>query len=481
MTQQNPLTLLDEATRDILEVRDAIARGGSTDEAITLIDQAQANLDDAVGSINTAQVHLHDAKALLRPTNVIDVTPGQSVQAAIDSAPVGATLRLAAGTYDGALVIRKSVTLTGPNPPPPGTATESCPVWLTAYAEQSVLVTPEASDVAFVGIGFKQQYPDYELALLQGNHLLLDRCVGLGDPANGLRRGWRVEGKNITVSGCYMNNIWRPGRDTVCIGSWQVLDGLLVEHCYLCGGAETVMFGGADSPSADRICKNIKITNCTLTKDPAWYGMGAQIKTPFELKSAKHVYMADCVLEWGGIAEGQGAYLMVITVRNQDGTAPWECIEDVVIERCACRHGGGGMNILGHDDLQPSGGLVGLTVRNCSFVDLNPDGPWANHTEGWYGHGRGVMFNGKPQQVTLEALTMEGVSMNSLGSFANTPNQPVGLTMRNWKYFTSDYGWKIDDGGMDVPPACDNLKQLMPDLVYEITGSDPGAAGYPQG
>src|SRR5262249_15780812 len=177
--------------------------------------------------------------------------------------------------------------------------------------------------------------------------------------------------------------------------------------------------------------------------------------------------MADCLLEWGGIAEGQGAYLMVLTTRNQDGTAPWECIEDVLIERCACRKGGGGINILGHDDLQPSGGLSGPVVRKCTFTELSPDGPWANHSEGWYGHGRGVMFNGAPQHVTLEALTLQGQSMNSLGSFANTPNQPIGLTLRNWKYFPSEYGWKIDDGGMDVPPACDHLKQLMPDLVYE--------------
>jgi len=438
-----------------------------------------AELDLAKQQITSVQLALGASPP---DGTVIDVTPGQSVQAAIDGAPVGATLRLAAGTYDGTLEIHKSLRFIGPNPPPLGSiATADCPVWLTAWAEQTVFIADDATDVTFTGIGCKQQNPDYELYVVRGRNVTFDRCVGLGDPTNGLRRGWRVEGKQIKLVGCYANNIFRPGRDTCVVGAWQDLDGLELDRNFFCGGAETIMFGGADSPAADRICKNIRITDCTLTKNPKWYAAGAQIKTPFELKSCEHVYMSDCVLEYGGIAEGQGAYLMVFTVRNQDGTAPWSHISDVLVERCRCSKGGGGINILGHDDQYDSGDLVGLTVRNCSFTEMNPDGPWADHAQGWYGSGRGVMFNGRPQQVTLEAITMEGVNMNSLGTFANTPNQPAGLTLRNWKYFTSEYGWKVDDGGMDVPPACANLQNLMPDMVYDITDHDPGAVGYPTG
>jgi len=59
------------------------------------------------------------------------------------------------------------------------------------------------------------------------------------------------------------------------------------------------------------------------------------------------------------------------------------------------------------------------------------------------------------------------------------PKQPVGLTLRNWRYCPTEYGWKIDDGGMDIPPAHANISALMPDLAYEITATDAGAVGYP--
>jgi len=145
--------------------------------------------------------------------------------------------------------------------------------------------------------------------------------------------------------------------------------------------------------------------------------------------------------------------------------------------RCNFRRGGGGINILGHDDQYPSEGLQNVVVRNCCFTEMNPVGIWV--IGDWYGSGRGVMFNNKPSSVVLEAITMEGQGMGALGYFANEPQQPVGLTLRNWKYFHSEYGWKIDSGGGDVPPASANIKALMPDLVYEITDHDPGAQGYP--
>lgn len=436
-------------------------------------DEMIAKLDESIRL--TSEVRAELANTPTPPQDVIDVTPGQDLRQVLESAPAGATLRLADGTYDSGDVLRvsKSVHFTSQNSVVDG---EPLTVWLTGRGEQTVFVADEATNVSFVGIGFWQQNPDYELVLIRGANVLFDHCVGEGNPQNGLRRGWRVEGRQMKFKDCFADNIFRPGRDTCVIGAWQDCDGLEVDNCYFCGGAETIMFGGADSPSEARICKNIKITNTTLTKNPNWYAMGAQLKTPFELKSAINVTMQDCILEYGGISEGQGAYLLVLTVRNQDGGAPWSCVKNVLIERCKFSKGGGGINFLGHDDTYESGVMDGVVIRNCSFTEMCYDGPWADHANGWYGSGRGVMFNRAPKNVTLEAITMEGAYMNSLGTFANAPNQPVGLVMKNWKYFQSDYGWKIDDGGMDAPPAHANISVLMPDMIYEITDHDSGAS-----
>ena len=437
-------------------------------------DQMIQALDHATADIAAVRAQLAGAPP---PSAIIDVTPGQSVQAVLDAAPAEAILRFAAGVYDGALTIRQSVHLIAAHPPPDGQATRVCPVMFTSRAEQTLLVQHDAVDVLCQGIGVTQQNPDYELCLVQGRAVRFDRCTFLGDPVHGARRGWRVEGRDVTIVQCYADDIFRPGRDTCVIGSWQDTDGLLVDRCYLCGGAETIMFGGADAPSADRIPQHITITGCTLTKNPAWYAQGAQLKTPFELKCAAHVIMRDCVLEYAGVSEGQGAYLLVLTVRNQDGTAPWSRIEDVLIERCRCSQGGGGVNILGHDDQYPSGTLTNVTIRNVAFTEMNPSGLWS--LGGHYGSGRCAMFHNSPHHVTLEAITMEGINMAALGYFANTPQQPVGLMLRNWKYGATEYGWKIDGGGMDVPPAHAQISALMPDLTYAVTAHDAGAVGYP--
>jgi hypothetical protein len=408
------------------------------------------------------------------PADIIDVNPGANLQAIIDSAAAGATIRLAPGWYDGALQIRKSLHVIPLNPPPNGQATADAPVWLTSHADDTVWITPEATDVSWLGIGVRNQNAAGEWFAVQGSRVIFDRCTGLGDPTHGQHRGWRMEGPTIVMVNCYADDVGLPGRDSAVVGGWQDINGLDIDKCYFRGGAETVLFGGADAPAADRMPRNIRITSSTLSKNPAWYGMGWQLKNAFELKCGVGVYMADCLLEYGGVAEGQAAYLIVLTVRNQDGGAPWSTVEDVLIERCLCRYGGGGVNVLGTDNVHPSGRMTNVTLRDCKFTGLNPEGVWSQG--GYKGSGRCVMFDGAPHRLTFDGITMEGTHMGALGYFLNRPQQPTQLTLRNWNYCTSEYGWIIDADGMDLPPASTNLHALMPDLVYEITATDPGAS-----
>jgi hypothetical protein len=411
------------------------------------------------------------------PSDVIDVVPGESVQAAIDAADAGATLRFAPGTYDGAIRIDKSLHLIPYNPPPNGLATADASVWLTSHAAETVLITTDADDVSLLGIGARNSNADGEWFYVCGSRVVFDRCVGLGDPQHGQHRGWRPEGKAIRLVNCYADDVFLYGRDSSVVGCWQDLDGLDIDRCYFRGGAETVMFGGADAPAADRMPQHVRITSTTMSHNPAWYALGTQRKTPFELKCVQHVYMADCLLEYAGVAEGQSAYLGVLTVRNQDGHAPWSTIEDVLIERCLFRYGGGGLNILGCENYNQyeSGTMRDVTIRDCRFTGMSPDGLWSQHS-GYKGSGRCVQFDGAPHAVTMDGITMEGTHMNQLGYFLNAPQQPTALTLRNWKYPPTEYGWYVDNDGMDVPPASANLRALMPDLIYEITSNDPGAS-----
>jgi len=353
------------------------------------------------------------------------------------------------------------------------------PVWVTTSAPEGTFMVTGAG-ITVAGLGITNRDMTGDGVRITGSRVLFDRCTVVGDPHHGLRRGWLTHGSQIKILGCHADDIFRVGFDSCCVGGWEGGDNIVVDDCYLCGGAEGIMYGGADCSSPAMIPHHITITHTTLTKQRAWYERGdIQLKNGFELKCADHVTMSDCLVEGGGIWEGQGGYVILLTVRNQDGNAPWAHITDVLIERCHFRFGGAGISFLGHDDQYPSGVLKDIVIRDCAFTDLDSNGFTcsADHP----GTGRVAFFHNNPQTVTMDGITASGVNLSALGYFANVPNQPTGLVLRNWKYPETWYGWKVDDGGMDVPPAHAAISALMPDLVYEVTAADPGAEGYPEG
>src|SRR5262245_1697731 len=448
-----------------------------------------AECDSAIQSMTLVR----DSLAATPPSDVIYVKAGASIQAAVDGAPDGATIAIEPATYDEALILSRPVMLMPTTSMRHRRATGDASVWITSLGEATILV--QGNGITLAGLGIRNREASYDAVDITGSRVLVDRCTVRGDPAHGMRRGVLTHGATTKIFGCYVDDVFNVGRDSCCIGGWEsgseaparlrellrrapAPANVLLDDRYLRGGAATIMYGGADTTDASKIPHHITITNSTLTKNPAWYAQGVQIKNAFELKCAEHVYMADCVLEYAGVSEGQAAYLIVLTVRNQDGGATWSCITDVVIERCLCRYGGGGVSFLGHDDVYASGPLSDVTLRNVKFTDLAVDGIWAQPP--YYGAGRCVMFNNNPQHVTMDGITMEGTNMSALGYFANEPEQPTNLILQNWKYCATEYGWKIDSGGMDIPPASANLQTLMPDLIYQVTANDAGAVDYPQ-
>lgn len=432
------------------------------------IDQMIAALDHATADIAAVRAELVSAPT--PPSREIRVTAGADLQPIVDQAAPGSTLVLDDGIYTvQQLRISKALTVRGRTSQPPRPAT--APVTILGSAADGTLLL-DGTRILIQGVGLRNTTVTGELANIIGTDITVDRVTGLGDPAKGLHRGFRLHGTRIVVIDSYFDHIFAFGRDSCVLGAWDGGQDITIDNCYLCGGAETILIGGADSSAAEKIPRNITVARSTLTKRPEWFGMGVQIKNAFELKSAISVHLVDCVLEYAGTAEGQGAYSILLTPRNQGGKAPWSTVEDVLIERCLCRYAGGAVQFLGSDNLKPSGTMRNVTIRNVLFTGLDPQGITK-------GAGRVFTFDRAPQQVTLDAITVEGQNLAALGYFANTPQQPVGLTITNMKFPPTKYGWKIDGGAFDVPPASKNLQRLMPDLVYQVTATDPGAVGYP--
>lgn len=417
-------------------------------KARALLTQALAALDDSTSP----------------PPSSTIVHAGASIQAAIDAALPNSILSIEPGTYLGSLNLSKPLTLQSTLNLIAGRVTTPSPVILVGNNVSTLTNTSTGSILR--GLTLKNPNPDYELLVDQGTNLTLDRLSLLGDPVKGQHRGFQANGVNAVLTGSVIDDCFLSGRDAQAIMGWNGTNGLLVDNCWLAGGAETVMFGGAKADNAAKNPQNILIKNSTLTKKRVWYSNHVQIKTAFEVKNGLKVTVQDCILEYAGIAEGQGAYLIVLTPRNQDNDTPWATVQDVLIERVLARYGGGCVNILGTDSNYPSGPLDRVTIRNVKFTDIDP-------TQIWQGSSRCFQFGDAPRNVTLDSLTVQGAHLASTGYFYGNP--PIGLKVSNVVTPATTYNWKIDGQGQGVAA----VKVYAPDAIFNLSATDTGASGYP--
>ncbi|HVF49592.1 MAG TPA: hypothetical protein VNA19_05875 [Pyrinomonadaceae bacterium] len=121
------------------------------------------------------------------------------------------------------------------------------------------------------------------------------------------------------------------------------------------------------------------------------------MKNIFELKNARRVVVEGNVMEhnWGDAQMGES---VLLTVRNQDGGAPWCVVEDVEIVNNLIRHVAGGINILGQDYYHPSQQTKRIVIRNNFIEDL--DGVK------WNGRGEFMMISERATQVTADHNTV---------------------------------------------------------------------------
>src|SRR5262249_45194965 len=131
--------------------------------------------------------------------------------------------------------------------------------------------------------------------------------------------------------------------------------------------SENVLFGGANSRSADRIPSDILVEGNQFSKNLAWKGTPKTVKNLFELKSARRVTVRNNTFEHNW-TDAQNGFGILFTVRDDEGGAPWSVLEDVLFERNTVRDSEGGINVLGYDSYQPSGRTTRVTIRNNLIV-----------------------------------------------------------------------------------------------------------------
>ena len=320
---------------------------------------------------------------------IIKVPAGGNLQAAIARAESGDIVELQAGaTYYGEIklpnkpltdfvTIQSSAISELPVDKRVGPANASSMAKIVSRGEGNPAVSAAngANHYRFVGIEFTASNADYIYNLvLFGNgekvsslphDLEIDRSYLHPYKTGVVRRGIALNSASTTIKNSYIEGFGFAGEETQGICGWTGTRNVKIINNYIEGGAENIMFGGSDPASAELTPADIEVRGNHLNKPVGWPGK-VTTKTLFELKNAKRVQLTGNLLtnNWSGSA-------FRITIRNQDGNAPFSTVEDVTIRDNVIQNSGDGINILGKDDTHPSQTLKRLTIENNLFLNIS--------------------------------------------------------------------------------------------------------------
>ena len=407
------------------------------------------------------------------------VNAGDNLQAALDAAQPGDEIVLQAGARfvgqfrlplkpDGAVItIRSSATLPDRRITPADSALLPT---IAPAAIAAVLDGTGASNWRLDGIQFESvSNGQGEVILLHdATNIYMDRLLIVAGPY-GQKRGIRGNGRQITLTRSHIGNIWREGQDSQTFCAWDGAGPYTLTNNFLEAASENVMFGGADSLSADRIPSDILIEGNYFTKRLEWKGAsGKVVKNLFELKAARRIIIRGNTFErnW---TDAQTGYAILMKATNQNGAAPWSALEDVIFENNLVRDTENGFNLLGNDYEHPSGRVTRVTIRNNLLITA----------------GVAFQLGGEIGQLTIDHNTVhQGYTMMSLykGTVwnAGTPAARPGtfaveqLTFTNNMARHNQYGVKGQSTGIGTPSLTGHTK------AYSWTNNVlAGATGFP--
>src|SRR5262249_10252097 len=143
-----------------------------------------------------------------------------------------------------------------------------------------------------------------------------------------------------------------------------------IENNHLEGSGENVIFGGADPAIANLVPSDIEIRRNHFFKpltwkadDPSYAGTHWSVKNLLELKNAQRV-LVRCNEFKHNWADTQVGLSILMTPRNQDGTAPWSAVGNMTIMDNVLHDAASGFNLSGEDDLHPSQQTQRIVITN---------------------------------------------------------------------------------------------------------------------
>src|SRR6266568_679917 len=307
--------------------------------------------------------------------NTIVVNAGGDLQAAINNAVPGDTIVLQAGaTFTGPFTLTNKAgsgwiyvqSSAYASLPPPGTRVSiadsvSMPKIVgTAAGGDAIETSAQAHNYRFVGIEIGPAVGQYISSLVDiGNgetslaalphDITFDRCYIHGDPIAGGRRGVAMNGAAVAVVDSYISDFKEVGADTQALWTYNSPGPLKIVNNYLEAAGENFMSGGSDPAITNLVPSDIEIRHNHLFKPLAWVGTTWSVKNLLEIKNGQRVLVEGNILEnnWGA---SQSGFSLLLTVRNQSGTAPWSAVQDITVRLNKLINVGQGISMLGRDN-----------------------------------------------------------------------------------------------------------------------------------
>lgn len=208
-------------------------------------------------------------------------------------------------------------------------------------------------------------------------YVVIDRCYI--HESSGLefqKRAIGANGRDTTIKNCCITGVRISGQDSQAIAGFNGPGPCTIYNNYLEASSENILFGGADSASADLMPQNINILYNLVCKRIAWMSdSGYNEKNLLELKVGINVNINYNTFD-GCWADAQTGIPILFTVRNQDETAPWSEIRNVSFTNNVIRNASGGINVSAQDvradsTVVPTAGLSFITVRDNLFYNIS--------------------------------------------------------------------------------------------------------------
>src|SRR5687768_17239782 len=234
------------------------------------------------------------------------------------------------------------------------------------------------------------------------HHLIVDRCYIHGDPSFPQRRGIALNSGDTQILGSYLSDFKGVLLETQAIAGWNGPGPYLIENNHIEAAAENILFGGADPSISNLVPSNITIRRNLITKPLAWMSGSWTMKNLIELKNADTVLIEGNIIE-NNWAAGQMGYSIVMTPRNQENTAPWTVVQNVVVQNNVIRHVAGVFNILGYDTNATSRQTANIHIANNLVYDVSTAyATPGNPASGWF-----ALIGNGPRDITIDHNTVD--------------------------------------------------------------------------